>query len=44
MDRFSMLADAGARIKWKGANLFPEHLDDPQKTLALGRVKVTGIL
>ena len=27
-----------------GANLFPEHLDDPQKTLSLRRVRVAGIL
>ena len=26
-----------------GANLFPEHLDDPQKTFSLGGVRVAGI-
>ena len=26
-----------------GANLFPEHLNDPQKTLSLGGVMVAGI-
>ena len=27
-----------------GTNLFPEHLDDPQKTLSLGGIRVAGIL
>ena len=26
------------------ANLFPEHLDDPQKTLSLGGLRVAEIL
>ena len=44
MDRFSQLVYVKDIIELKGANLFPKHLDDPQKTLPLGGVRMAGIL
>lgn len=43
MDHFLRLVnvnDKDTRIVEGGANLFPEHLDDPQKTLSLAGVRV----
>ena len=45
VDRFSWLIHVKDKCRVEGgANLFPEHLDDLQKTLSLRGVRVAGIL
>ena len=46
-DPYFKLVDVGdwcTGITEGGTNLFPEHLDDPQKTLSPGGVRVAEIL
>ena len=43
VDSFSRLVDVKDKVG-EGANLCPEHLDDPQKTLCPGGVRVAVIL
>ena len=45
MDHFSWLIYVKDRRRVEGdADLFPEHLEDPQKTLSLGGAMMGGIL
>ena len=45
VDRFSVLVYVKNKCRVeRDANLFPEHLDDVQKTLSLGGVRVAGVL
>jgi len=47
VDHFFWLVDVKDKHKFAlegDTSLFPEHLDDPQKTLSLGRIRVVRVL